>query len=145
MMDLSTKPYLIRAIYEWCSDSGFTPYLAVAVDERARVPMEYVKEGEIVLNISANAAKNLTMGNDLIQFSARFSGASRELSVPVDLVIGIFAKENGQGMFFPKSEAQPLQDASAVAKTPQVGAAEKLDEKPLPTPPRGKPHLQVVK
>ena len=144
-MDLSTKPYLIRAIYEWCSDSGLTPYLAVAVDERARVPMEYVKDGEIVLNISINAAKNLTMGNDLIQFSARFNGASRELSVPVDLVIGIFAKENGQGMFFPKNEVQPGEDASASDESTLEGMTEKLDEKPQPTPPRGKPHLQVVK
>ena len=100
MADVSTKPYFIRAIYEWCSDCGFTPYLSVRVDDRTRVPMEYVKNGEIVLNVSLNATRNLTINNELIQFSARFNGVSREVSIPVDRVQGIFARENGQGAFF---------------------------------------------
>jgi len=100
MADVSTKPYFIRAIYEWCSDCGFTPYLSVRVDERTRIPMEYVKNGEIVLNVSLNATRNLTINNELIQFSARFNGVSREVSIPVDRVQGIFARENGQGAFF---------------------------------------------
>jgi glutathione S-transferase len=82
--DVSTKPYFIRAIYEWCSDCGFTPYLSVKVDERTRVPTEYVKNGEIVLNVSLNATRNLTINNELVQFSARFNGVSREVTIPVD-------------------------------------------------------------
>ena len=131
----STKPYLIRAIYEWCSDSSLTPYLSVKVDARTRVPVEFVKNGEIVLNISADAAHRLTVGNEAIQFSARFSGVSRECSVHIDAVIGIFARENGQGLFFPpESAAQP--DAASAP----VG-------EPAPTPPTngGKPKLQIVK
>ena len=100
MAEISTKPYLIRAIYEWCSDSGLTPYLNVKVDDQTRVPIEYVKNGEIVLNISQGAARNLTISNELVQFSARFNGVSRELAVPMYSIQGIFARENGQGAFF---------------------------------------------
>lgn len=100
MRELSTKPYLIRAIYEWCSDSGYTPYISVKVDDQTRVPIEFVKDGEIVLNISHDAAHHLTLGNELIQFSARFSGVSREISIPVTTVQGIFAKETTQGILF---------------------------------------------
>jgi stringent starvation protein B len=106
MTELSTKPYLIRAIYEWCADCGFTPYLSIKVDENTRVPMEYVKNGEIVLSISLQATRNLTVGNDLIQFSARFNGVSREIAVPIYAVQGVFARENGRGMFF-EPEAAP--------------------------------------
>lgn len=98
--DLSTKPYLIRAIYEWCADSGLTPYLGVKVDEHTRVPMEYVKNGEIVLSIAMQATRDLTIGNDMIQFSARFNGVSREIAVPMHAVHSIFARENGRGVFF---------------------------------------------
>ncbi len=100
MKELSTKPYLIRAIYEWCSDSGLTPYLSVKVDAQTRVPNNFVKDGEIILNIGSDAAHHLTLGNDMIQFSARFSGVSREISVPVGAVQGIFAKETSQGVLF---------------------------------------------
>ncbi len=111
----STKPYLIRAIYEWCSDSGLTPYLAVKVDAQTRVPMEFVKDGEIVLNISEDAAHRLTLGNESIQFAARFSGVSRECSIPVAAVTGIFARENNQGLFFPPEPAAPADDAAVPA------------------------------
>ena len=100
MKDASTTPYLIRAIWEWCVDNGFTPYVAVKVDGATRVPMEYVRNGEIVLNVSPDATRNLKIGNELIQFSARFNGVSREVSVPICAVAGIFAKENGQGLAF---------------------------------------------
>ncbi|NJR71915.1 MAG: ClpXP protease specificity-enhancing factor [Gammaproteobacteria bacterium] len=106
MSTLSKKPYIIRAIYEWCADSALTPYLSVKVDQYVRVPMEYVKNGEIVLSVSLQATRNLTMGNDLIQFSARFNGVSREISVPMHAVQAIFARENGQGYFF-EAEAAP--------------------------------------
>ncbi len=107
MSDLSTRPYLIRAIYEWCSDSGLTPYLAVRVNKQTEVPMAYVKDGEIVLNLSMGAVKNLEMGNEMITCSGRFGGASFDLMVPVDAVIGIFAKENGQGLVFQGTDPQP--------------------------------------
>ncbi|HVL57519.1 MAG TPA: ClpXP protease specificity-enhancing factor, partial [Burkholderiaceae bacterium] len=107
MAEISTKPYLIRAIYEWCTDNGFTPYLAVAVDERTRVPVEHVKAGEIVLNVSSVATNRLTIGNELIEFQARFGGIARDLSIPVANVTAIYAKESGHGMAFevPKAPA----------------------------------------
>ena len=97
----STRPYLIRALYEWCTDNGFTPYVAVSVDDTVRVPREYVKDNEIVLNISFDAASSLQLGNEFIEFKARFAGTAREIMVPISHVIAIYARENGQGMAFP--------------------------------------------
>ena len=99
----STRPYLIRALYEWCTDNGLTPYVAVQVDDTVQVPREYVKDGEIVLNISFDATSSLKLGNAFIEFSARFAGTAREIMVPVDRVLAIYARENGQGMAFPQS------------------------------------------
>ncbi len=130
----STKPYLIRAIYEWCGDSGLTPYLSVKVDAQTRVPMEFVKDGEIVLNISEDAAHRLTLGNDAIQFAARFSGVSRECSIPIAAVTGIFARENSQGLFFPPEPAQADAAAAPAAESTQ----------PPPTN-GGKRKFQIVK
>jgi stringent starvation protein B len=145
MAEVSTKPYFIRAIYEWCSDCGFTPYLSVRVDERTRVPMEYVKNGEIVLNVSLNATRNLTVNNELIQFSARFNGVSREVSIPIDRVQGIFARENGQGAFFTVEAPAALTAAmpSAVAATPAEADAE--PPKPPAAAATGKTRLKLVK
>ena len=142
MADVSTKPYFIRAIYEWCSDCGFTPYLSVRVDDRTRVPMEYVKNGEIVLNVSVNATRNLTINNELIQFSARFNGVSREVSIPVDRVQGIFARENGQGAFF--TVETPAALAAAPAAAGQLPAVDADSEPPKP-PTAGKSRLKLVK
>ena len=100
MAEISTKPYLLRAIYEWCTDSGYTPYLAVKVDSATTVPMEYVRKGEIILNISYGATSGLKMDNDAIHFRARFNGVSREIYIPVHNVLAIYANENGQGMAF---------------------------------------------
>lgn len=97
----STRPYLIRALYEWCTDNGFTPYLAVSVNDSVQVPREYVKDGEIVLNISFDATSSLQLGNDFIEFKGRFAGTARDIMVPVNQVIAIYARENGQGMAFP--------------------------------------------
>lgn len=97
----STRPYLIRALYEWCTDNGLTPYVAVTVDNSVQVPREFVKNNEIVLNISLDATSSLQLGNDFIQFSARFSGSAREIIVPMTHVMAIYARENGQGMSFP--------------------------------------------
>ena len=138
MKDASTTPYLIRAIWEWCVDNGFTPYIAVKVDAATRVPMEYVRNGEIVLNISPDATRNLKIGNELIQFSARFNGVSREVSVPVATVGGIFAKENGQGLAF-----QTPEKSGPTLVSPQSGDNGGGD-KPKP-PGNGRPNLQIVK
>ena len=97
----STRPYLIRALYDWCTDNGFTPYVAVQVDDTVQVPREYVKNGEIVLNISFDATSSLKLGNDFIEFKARFAAPRARSCVPVNRVIAIYARENGQGMAFP--------------------------------------------
>jgi stringent starvation protein B len=122
----STRPYLIRALYEWCTDNGFTPYVAVLVDETVQVPREYVKNGEIVLNISFDATSSLKLGNDFIEFKARFAGTAREIMVPVSRVIAIYARENGQGMAFPvpvagggEAEAARPSPLSSVPAAPQ--------------------------
>jgi stringent starvation protein B len=125
MKELSTKPYLIRAIYEWCSDSGLTPYLSVKVDAQTRVPNDFVKDGEIILNVSSDAAHHLTLGNDIIQFSARFGGVSREISVPVDAIQGIFAKETSQGVLFTAEGDSNTAGADAGSKEPTKTASSK--------------------
>jgi len=130
--NLSTKPYLIRAIYDWCVDSGLTPYLAVRVDEETRVPVAYVKDGEIVLNLSADAVKNLHLGNDEITCGGRFGGVPHQVIVPMAAVIGIFAKETGQGLMFQGQESAPTQ--------PSIGGNDNPPDNPPP-----KPRLRVVK
>ena len=138
MPDISTKPYMLRAIYEWCTDSGFTPYLAVKVDAGTTVPMEYVKKGEIVLNISFGATSGLKMDNDAVRFNARFGGVSREIYVPVQNVLAIYANENGQGMAFEVSstaaESAPAPAAeSAPSATPALSSVPTAAaEKPAP-------------
>jgi len=132
-----TTPYLIRAIWEWCTDNGLTPYLSVKVAGDTRVPAEFVRNGEIVLNISADATRKLKIGNELIQFSARFGGTSREVSVPVGAVQGIFAKENGQGLAF-----QPtILEAATPDSAPQVQG----EPKEPPPGPGKRAKLHVVK
>jgi stringent starvation protein B len=146
MTDPTTKPYLVRAIYEWCSDSGYTPYISVKVDETTRVPLEYVKNGEIVLNISQDATRNITLGRDVVQFSARFNGVSREISVPIHAVAAIFAKENGQGLFFPAEAAAATAGQGEDAPESPAGTAQGTTDDPNPTRPGGtRPRLQVVK
>ena len=140
MKETATTPYLIRAIYEWCGDNGLTPYIAVKVDESTRVPTEYVKNGEIVLNVSADATRNLKIGNDLIQFSARFGGSSREISVPISAVAGIFAKETGHGLSFQTSPSLP----APVVAAPKTNAGSPDDHRPRP-PAGRRARLQVIK
>jgi stringent starvation protein B len=162
----STRPYLIRALYEWCTDNGFTPYVAVLVDDTVQVPREYVKNGEIVLNISFDATSSLKLGNDFIEFKARFAGSAREIMVPVSRVIAIYARENGQGMAFPvpptgaaaddAAKPSPLSSVPAAPTESQEGKVVQLvtpegapnnppDSDP-PRPPSGpRPALKRVK
>ena len=114
----STKPYFIRALHEWCVDNGFTPHLLVEVSAATRVPMAYVKDGEIVLNINYSATRDLHIGNDAITFSARFSGVSQNIFVPINAVRGIFARENSQGMFFEPDSDQPDMQVKPVVEAP---------------------------
>ena len=122
----STRPYLIRALHAWCPDNGFTPYIAVFVDARVQVPTEYVKNNEIVLNVGFEATSSLKLGNETIEFKARFGGTSREIVVPVDHVIAIYARENGQGMAFPMPAAPGA----------EVGPSDAAEVPPAPKPPR---------
>ena len=117
----STRPYLIRALHDWCTDNGFTPYVAVHVDARVQVPMEYVKNNEIVLNVGFEATSGLKLGNEFIEFKARFGGVARDIVVPVDHVVAIYARENGQGMAFPLPTDLAESDAAAGDQTPPSG------------------------
>ena len=156
----STRPYLIRALYEWCTDNGLTPYVAARVDESVQVPREYVKNGEIVLNISMDATSSLKLGNEFIEFKARFAGTARDIMVPTSHVLAIYARETGQGMSFPTVSLA----AGVPTDTGQVGlltvadsGAESREQtdgeagnRPLdPQPPRpaagGRPSLKRVK
>ena len=148
----STKPYLIRAIHEWCVDQGFTPYLAVSVDALTRVPLEFVKDGEIVLNVGHDATHQMNLGNDEITFQARFNGRAFPVVVPVSRVMAIYARENGQGMAFEVGEAAgatPLAADVAAdpdSATPADEAPDIDDPRPDPAPPGGnRPRLTRVK
>jgi len=133
----STKPYLIRAIHEWCCDNGFTPYIAVVADERARVPREFVRDGQIVLNVGYEATGHLNISNDGITFQARFGGVARDIAVPIGNVVAIYAKENGAGMAF---------EADSGGSVDRSETTEKGNEpEPPPAPPSGRPKLQRIK
>jgi stringent starvation protein B len=146
-MTPSTKPYLVRAIYEWCNDNGFSPYLAVTVDARTRVPRSYVKDGQIVLNIGSEASNGLTIGNDEISFQARFNGMAQALVIPIDRVSAIYARENGQGMAFEVDSAVAGETPESVPVEAEATAKEHTarDSPDTPKPPSGRSHLKRVK
>jgi stringent starvation protein B len=162
MADLSTKPYLVRALFEWCNDSGYTPYVTVLVAGDVHVPAEYVKDGEIVLNVSPLATNRLSIGNDFLEFQARFGGVARDVRVPIDCIRAIYARETGQGMAFetaaPRPEAAPAAGAATPAATPGGATVTPLraitaadTDVPPPDPPAGpaasgeRPRLTRVK
>jgi stringent starvation protein B len=138
----STRPYLIRALYEWCTENGFTPYVAVKVDGSVQVPREYVQGGEIVLNVSMDATSSLKLGNEFIEFKARFGGKPRDIMVPIHRVMAIYARENGQGMAFPVSDDESVEAGLAAADKPDASHA---DDEPTPPPTSGRPALTRVK
>jgi stringent starvation protein B len=158
----STRPYLLRALHDWCTDNGFTPYIAVYVDATVQVPMEYVKNNEIVLNVGFEATSGLKLGNEFVEFKARFGGSSREIQVPVDHVVAIYARENGQGMAFPvptngggakaapaegKAPAPPrgLRLASSEPEGTDAAETDAGDEPPDPAGPGPRPSLKRIK
>lgn len=163
----STRPYLIRALYEWCTDNALTPYIAVLADDTVQVPREYVQNGEIVLNISFDATSGLKLGNEFVEFKARFGGVPRDIMVPMDRVIAIYARENGQGMAFPVPVPQvaddgvaddadapahpdvlPVVDAAPRGGMQLVPSADSDDDQPTDPPPppqRQRPALKRIK
>lgn len=133
----STRPYLIRALHEWCIDNGLTPLITVQVDANTQVPREHVKDKEIVLNLSFDATSGLKLGNDYIEFKARFSGVARDIVVPVNRVVAIYARENSQGMAFPNL---PVLD-----NTPREEATAEKTEQAAKAPSVTRPALKIVK
>src|SRR5437764_13088341 len=149
MSEQSAKPYLIRAICEWCADNGLTPYLAVKVNAQTRVPAAFVKNGEIVLNVSNSATRRLTIDNDWVQFSARFSGVSQEVAVPMNAVSGIFAKETGYGFAFNVTQ-DPVSSLEAASEPVNAEKAQSAEERSGDGngnggKPKRPSHLQVIK
>jgi stringent starvation protein B len=152
----STRPYLIRALHDWCTDNGFTPYIAVYVDAGVQVPLEYVKNQEIVLNVGFEATTGLKLGNEFIEFKARFGGVARDIVVPVDHVVAIYARENGQGMAFPvptpasSAGPEPAADGAPAARGLRLASTEPPEpegDEPPPEPPGGgpRPTLKRIK
>jgi stringent starvation protein B len=142
----SQQPYFLRALYEWCVDSGLTPYLTVRVDAHTRVPQGYVRDGRIVLNVGPSAVRNIQMDNDWVTFSARFGGVSHAIEVPTGNVLAIYAKETGEGMSFEALSTDAGADQALPAASPseETDPQSQGDSEP-PQPPRGKPQLRVVK
>ncbi|MDX1375228.1 MAG: ClpXP protease specificity-enhancing factor [Burkholderiales bacterium] len=157
MPEIPTKPYLLRALYEWCVDNGYTPHLGVRTDARTQVPAEHVRNGEITLNVSPTAVHRLQMGNELIEFSARFAGVARQISVPVANVFALYARETGHGMTFDVDAPKAGVLAKAESETGALLPAAKKDavpakpsEPPVPTSPTkprggGRPTLRRIK
>lgn len=149
MEEIPTKPYLVRALFEWCVDNGYTPHIAVKVDSNTQVPMDHVRNGEITLNIAPTAVHKLQLGNELIEFSARFSGVARQVLVPVANVYAIYARETGQGMTFEVELAEPAATVSVETEPPAHFPAAPADsadsDRPKPPGPAGRPALRRVK
>jgi len=149
MAETPTKPYLLRALFEWCVDNGYTPHVAVKVDSRTQVPAEYVKGGEIVLNISPNAVHKLQMGNETVEFSARFGGVARQISLPVANIYALYARETGSGMAFDADGAKPIIQSRAESEAaPTNSKPPAALPAPAPDPKKpsgGKPTLRRIK
>jgi len=139
----STKPYLIRAIFEWCVDQGFTPYVAVAVDNRTEVPRGYVRDHQIVLNLSPDAVHQLVLGNEFLTCSARFGGVAQSISVPVENVSAVYARENGQGMAFEVGTSAAPTGPDDTGPAASSTDTTRQGEAPKPSP--GRPHLTRIK
>ena len=154
--EIPTKPYLLRALYEWCVDNGYTAHLAVKVDSRSQVPSEYVRNGEITLNVAPSAVHKLQMGNDVIEFSARFAGVARQISVPVAGVYALYARETGHGMTFEVDAVKPaIQSEAEKEPAGRAGPSNEPGPSALPVPVTtpteptkptgGKPQLRRIK
>jgi len=143
MSEISSKPYLLRALHEWCSDSGYTPYITVRVDENCRVPMAYTVDGQITLNIGLFATQGLKMGNEFIEFQARFNGVSQHVSVPVSAVSALYARETGAGMGFEVEVYVPPETTNETTDAAPTAASQPPE--PAPDTPSTPSHLRLVK
>jgi stringent starvation protein B len=133
----SRRPYLLRAMHEWISDCDQTPHIVVDASlQGVEVPRQYVQGGKIILNVSNHATSNLSLGNDVVRFRARFGAATHDVMVPIIAVLGIYARETGQGMIFSEADAPPPQPPTAPTEAP-AGSAPEVK--------RAKPTLKVVK
>jgi stringent starvation protein B len=141
---VSTKPYLIRAIYEWCIDQGYTPHIAVVIDTEVKVPPGYAQNGQIVLNLGPDATSDLLMGNEFITFQARFGGAAHALRIPVSHVLAVYARENGHGMAFEPEGPQDVSADDEAEILSETDGALPTDQDPDEPPPR-RGHLKVIK
>lgn len=131
-LDMTQKPYIVRALWDWCNDQGNTPHILVQADSRARVPMAYVAEGKIVLDISMEATSGLDLAGDAIQFQARFGGVAHTIYVPYINIVAIFAAENGQGMSFEVPEIE--EEAQAYSEISEQVEEPKVEVKPKASP-----------
>lgn len=144
MAEASTKPYFLRALHQWCTDNGFTPHIVVQVDEHTRVPANFVRDGQITLNIGESATNRLVMGNDFIEFQARFGGKTETIWAPVGAVTAIYARETGTGMGFEVevysavSPSQPIEASEGAGQTSS-------DVEKTPKEPSKRPQLKIVK
>ena len=149
MAEVPQKPYLLRALFEWCVDNGYTPHLAVKVDSKTQVPAEYVKGGEIILNISPNAVHKLQMGNDLVEFSARFGGVARQISLPIANIYALYARETGHGMAFDADGPKPIVQSKGESEAVPTSSKPPTALPPPPDPKKpsgpGKPTLRRIK
>ncbi len=133
MSESSTKPYLIRAIHEWCADQGHTPYISVSVDERTIVPRAFVKGGEIVLNVSVMATNRLKISNEFVEFQARFGGVAYDLSVPIENISAIYARETGHGMAFDVTKPPAIMASVNTAGSASDASAGEGENLPQPS------------
>ncbi len=144
-----SRPYLLRAFYEWLLDNGMTPHLLVDANAKmVQVPQQYARDGQIVLNIAPHAVVAFTMDNEAISFNARFGGVPHQLYIPMAAVLAIHSRENGAGTFFPPEPAYAAwtdADAAADTKTADAEAKPKADETAVTSRPDGRPTLRVVK
>lgn len=142
MSETSTKPYMIRALHEWCTDNGYTPHLVVKVDENTLVPRGHIKDGQITLNVNTLATNRLLMGNEAIEFQARFNGVTEDIYVPVAAVTAIYARETGAGMSFEATPSSPGSSSNVDEKRTSSTVAGSDNSK---DPPPSRPKLSIVK
>lgn len=151
MSESSTKPYLIRALHEWCTDNGYTPHIVVTVDQNTAVPPAHIHDGQITLNVGWLATNGLVLGNDYIEFQARFGGVTEHIFVPVAAVSAIYARETGAGMGFEIETSLPYPGGEFVAEaenpsaTAAPSATPNPEGEPLPGSSTKRPQLKIIK
>ena len=142
MAETSTKPYFLRALHEWATDNGYTPHIVVQVDALTRVPVEFVRDGQITLNVSYDATNKLVIGNDFVEFQARFSGKTQSIQIPVGAVSAIYVRETGAGMGF---EVQATLPSGQIQDGDESGDTQEPKSNGEPVDKTKRPNLKIVK